>query len=89
MNISINVYGCGREWKYEYMFRYVYAGVGEMKIHLEKQCRHMSRVMRTSIGTVTGVSIILVEQEKKTKRWMPSPPPIVQIHSLHQVAKLP
>ena len=37
----------------EYMLSYIYAGVREMKIHLEKESRHMSRVMRTSIGTET------------------------------------
>jgi len=46
----------------------MYVGVREMKIHLEKESRHMSRVMRTSIGTMTEVSIRLVEQEKENKK---------------------
>jgi hypothetical protein len=33
--------------------RYTYAGIREMKMQLEKEDRHMSRVIRTSIGTVT------------------------------------
>jgi len=52
MNIAINVYEYGRGWKCEYMFRYKYAGIREMKMQMEKQSRHMSRVLRTSIGTV-------------------------------------
>ena len=56
------------EGKCEYMFRYIYAGVKEMKIQMEKESRHMSRVMRTSIGTVTQVSIRFVEQERENKK---------------------
>ena len=53
MNIAINVYGYGRGGKCEYLFRYTYAGIREMKMQMEKEDRHKSRVMRTSIGTVT------------------------------------
>jgi len=50
MNMAMNVYEYGRGGKCLYMFRYTgtYAEIREMKI----QDRHMSRVMRTSIGTV-------------------------------------
>ena len=47
MNMAINVYECGRGGKCVYMFRYTYAEIREMKMHLEKEDRHMSRVMRT------------------------------------------
>ena len=36
-----------------YMFRYTYADIRGMKMQMEKEVRHMGRVMRTSIGTVT------------------------------------
>jgi len=55
------------------MFRYKYAGIGEMKVQMEKESRHISRILRTSIGTVTKVSNRFVKQEtlkKKTKRWL-------------------
>jgi len=38
--------------KCEYMLSYIYAGVREMKIQIEKESRHMSRVIRTSTSTV-------------------------------------
>jgi len=53
MNISVNAYGYGRGGECVYIFRYISAGVKAMKIKMEKESRHMSRVMRTSIGTVT------------------------------------
>jgi len=53
MNIAINVYEYGGGGKCEYMFRYTYAGIREIKLQIEKESRHMSRVMRTSIGTAT------------------------------------
>jgi len=34
------------------MFRYTYAGIRRIKIHMEKENRYTNRVMRTSIGTV-------------------------------------
>ena len=52
------------------MCTYIYAGVREMKIQMEKESRHMSRVMRTSIGTVTWVSVRFVEQENRKKKWL-------------------
>jgi len=53
MNMAINVYEYGRGGKCVYMFRYTYAGIREMKMQMEKEDRHMSRVTRTSIGTAT------------------------------------
>jgi len=41
------------EGECEYMFSYIYTGVREREIQMEKESRHMSRVMRTSIDTVT------------------------------------
>ena len=51
--MAINVYEYGRREKYVYMFRYTHAGIRDMKMQMEKEDRHKSRVMRTSIGTVT------------------------------------
>jgi hypothetical protein len=53
MNMAISVYEYGRGGKCIHMFRYTYAGNREMKMQMEKESRHMSRVMRTSIGTMT------------------------------------
>jgi len=55
MNMTINVYEYGRggPWKCVHMFRHTYAGIKEMKMKVEKRFRHVRRVMRTSIGTVT------------------------------------
>ena len=64
MNMAINVYEYGRGGKCAYMFRHAYAGFRGMKMQMEKEFRHMSRVMRTSIGTVTQVSIRCIEQER-------------------------
>jgi len=53
MNMAINMYEYGRGGICVYMFRYTYAGIRETKMQMEKEERHMSRVMRTSTGTVT------------------------------------
>jgi len=55
MNMTISVYENGRGGKCVYMFIHTHwhAGIKEMKIQIEKEERHMSRVMRTSISTVT------------------------------------
>jgi len=68
MNIAINVckYGGGR--KCVYMFRYTYAGIRPMKMQMEKEDRHVSMVMRTSIGTMTYVSIKFVEREERKQK---------------------
>jgi len=63
MNMAINVYDYGRGGECVYMFRYTYAGIREVEMQMEKGDRHMSRVMRTSIGTVSQVSIRFVEKE--------------------------
>jgi len=53
MNMVISVYECGGAGKRAYMFRYTYAGIRERKMQMERDDSFMSRVMRTSIGTVT------------------------------------
>ena len=39
-----------------------------MKMQMEKEDRHMSMVMSTSIGTVTQVSLKIVEKEAKINK---------------------
>jgi len=39
-----------------------------MKVQLEKEFRHMSMVVCTSIGTVTKVSIKFVEREERKQK---------------------
>jgi len=41
------------------MFRYTYAGIRRIKIHMEKENRYTNRVMRTSIGTVAYVCVYI------------------------------
>jgi len=53
MNMAINVYEYGRGGKCEYMFKYTYAGKRGRKMQVEKEDRHISKVMRTKIHTVT------------------------------------
>jgi len=53
MNMAINVYDYGRGGKYVCMFSYTYAGIREIKMQMEREDRYFSRVMRTSICTVT------------------------------------
>jgi len=53
MNMAMSVYEYGRGDRCVYMFRHTYAGIREMQMQMEKMNRHVSRVMRTSIGTVT------------------------------------
>ena len=55
MNMEISVYEYGRGGRCVYMFKCTYAGIREMKIQMKKEFRHMSRVMRTSIGRDRGV----------------------------------
>ena len=42
-----------QEAECEYLLSYIYAGIREMKIQMEKESRYMNSVMHTSIGTVT------------------------------------
>jgi hypothetical protein len=49
----MSVYEYVRGGRCVYMFRHTYAGIREMQMQMEKVNRHVSRVMRTSIGTVT------------------------------------
>jgi len=46
MKRAINVYEYGRGGKSVYMFRYTFAGIRIINIQIEKEDRHMSRVMR-------------------------------------------
>jgi len=39
-----------------------------MKMQMKTEFRHMRRVMRTSIGTVTKVSIKCVEKEERKQK---------------------
>jgi len=51
--MAIRVYEYGKGGKCVYIFRYTYAGIREMKMLMEKEDRHTSRVTLISIGTVT------------------------------------
>jgi len=45
MKMAIDVYGYGRGGKYVCMFAYTYAGFRIISMQIEKEERHMSRVM--------------------------------------------
>ena len=49
--IESNEYG--RVWKCVYMIRHTYAEITKRKTQMEREDRHMRRIMRTSISTVT------------------------------------
>jgi len=68
MNMAINVHEYGSRGRCVHKFRHTYAGIREMKMQLEKESRHMSMVMFTSIGTVTKVFIKFVEREESKKK---------------------
>jgi len=68
MNMAIHLYEYGRGGKCVYMFRYTEGGIGERKMQMDKKDRYKGRVMRTSIGTVTEVSIKFVEKEERKKK---------------------
>jgi len=68
MNMAIIVYEYGRGGKCVYMFRYTYTGIRKMKMQIKKDNRHMSRVMRTALGTVTQVSIKFVEKAETKQK---------------------
>jgi len=68
MNMAISQYGYGRGGKCVHMFRHTYTEIREMKMKMEKESRHVSRVMRTSIGTVTKVFIIFAEKEERKQK---------------------
>jgi len=68
MKIAIIVYEYGRGERCVYMFKYTYAGIREMDLQMSKESRHISRVMRTSIGTVTQVSIKFVDKENENMK---------------------
>jgi len=65
MKMAINVYEYGRGGKCVYMFRYTYAGIRIINMQIEKEDRHMSRVMR--ITRASCQRYVLNSQEKKKK----------------------
>ena len=48
--------------------RCTYAGIRETKMQMEKEDRHMSRVVCTSIGTVTYMYIQFVGKEERKQK---------------------
>ena len=66
--MAVSVYDYGKRGKCVYMFRYTEGGSRERKTQMEKKDQHKVRVMRTSIGTVTEVSIKLSEKEERKQK---------------------
>ena len=46
IKMATNVYECGRGVKCLYMFRYTYAAIRITNMQIEKEDRHMIRIMR-------------------------------------------
>jgi len=46
MTMAINVYEYARGWRCIYIFRYTYAEIRIIDIHIEREDRYMKRVMR-------------------------------------------
>jgi len=46
MNMTINVYEYGNGGKCVHMFRHTYTGIKEVSLQMEKEFRHIRRVMR-------------------------------------------
>ena len=65
IKMATNVYECGRGVKCLYMFRYTYAAIRIINMQIEKEDRHMSRVMR--ITRALCLRYVLNSQEKKKK----------------------
>jgi len=67
MKRAINVYEYGRGGKcvYIYILRYTFTGIRIINIQIEKEDRHMSRVMR--ITRALCLRYVLISQEKKKK----------------------
>ena len=68
MNMAISEYGYGIEWKCVHNFRNTYAVIREMKMQLEKESRHMGKVVCTSLGTVKKVSVKFAEKEEREQK---------------------
>ena len=68
MKMVVSVYDYGRGGKIVNMFRYTEGGSRERKMEMEKKDQHKVRVMRTSIGTVTEVSMKLSEKEERKQK---------------------
>jgi len=65
MKKAINLCDYGRDWKCVYMFKYTYAGTRIINMQIEKEDRHMSRVMRVTTAPCQRYAIVLNSQEKK------------------------
>jgi len=72
MNMAINVYEYGREGKCVFLFRYTYAGIRIINIHIEKEDRHMSRGMRITRAPCQRYVLNLQEKNKVVKTKQPS-----------------
>ena len=63
MKMAIDVYEYGRGAKCACMFRYTYAGIRIINMQIEKEDRHVGRVMR--ITRALSQRYVLNTQEKK------------------------
>jgi len=68
MKMVIDVYEYGRGGKCVYMFTYTYAGVRTTSMQIEKEDRHMSRVMRITRALCQRYVLNSQEKNKKNKK---------------------
>jgi len=70
MKLTINVYEYGRGGKCVYMFRYTYAGIRMINMQIEREDRHMSRVMHITRAPCQRYVLNLHEKKKEKKTWL-------------------
>ena len=65
--MAIDMYKYGRGGKCVYMFRYTYAGIRIIYMQIEKEDRHMSRVMRITRAQCQRYAFNSQEKKKANK----------------------
>jgi len=68
MKMEINAYGYGRGGTCVYMFRNTYTGIRIINIQIEKEDRHMSRVMRITRAPCHRYVSNSQEKKKENKK---------------------
>ena len=68
MKTAINVQKYGRGGKCVYMFRYTYAEIRIINMQIEKEDRHMSRVMHITRAPCQRYVLNSKERKKKNKK---------------------
>jgi len=68
MKMAIDVYEYGRRGKCVYMLTYTYAGFRIINMQIEKEDRHMNRIMGITRGPCQRYALHLQEMKKENKK---------------------